>query len=218
MASRPGELKLTGAVLADIYLGKIQNWSDPAIKAINAGLALPDLKITVVHRSDGSGSTFNWTSFLSAVSPDWKTKYGADTLISWPLGANAEGSSGMVARSRRPRAPSAMSNMARSRAPLSIMPRSRIRAGQFVKPEPAAFEAAAAKARLGIGQGLLSLARRYAEREAAYPITAVTFVLMRRRRPRHRGSTRRSGSSATRWTRARADAARLGYVPLPERS
>jgi phosphate transport system substrate-binding protein len=76
----PGELRLSGAVLADIYLGKIRNWSDPGIRTLNPGLALPDLEIIVVHRTYDSGSTFHWTSFLSRTSAEWKSRYGAATL------------------------------------------------------------------------------------------------------------------------------------------
>ena len=77
----PGELRLSGAVLADMFLGKIRNWSDPAIAALNPALALPDLAIVVVHRTYDSGSTFHWTSFLSRESPEWKSRFGAATLI-----------------------------------------------------------------------------------------------------------------------------------------
>ncbi len=82
----PGALKLDGATLANIFLGKIAKWNDPAIAALNPGLALPDQKITIVHRSDGSGTSFNFTNYLSKVSPEWKSKIGEGTTVQWPAG------------------------------------------------------------------------------------------------------------------------------------
>ena len=93
----PGAIKLTGPLLADIYLGKIQSWSDPAIKALNPDLKLPDAKIAVVHRSDGSGTTYNFTDYLSKVSPQWREKVGSDLLVTWPTGTGAKGNDGVVA-------------------------------------------------------------------------------------------------------------------------
>ena len=91
------KLHLTGAVLANIYLGQITNWSDPAIKKLNKKLNLPDLKITVVHRSDGSGDTFAFTDYLSKVSPKWKSQVGNATTVSWPTGVGGNGNSGVAA-------------------------------------------------------------------------------------------------------------------------
>ncbi len=83
----PGQLKLDGQVLGDIFLGKITKWSDPAIKALNVGVALPDADIAVVRRADGSGTTFNFTNYLSRVHPEWKAKVGEGTAVNWPVGA-----------------------------------------------------------------------------------------------------------------------------------
>jgi len=91
-----GRLKLNGAVLADIYLGKITNWNDARIRAINAGRNLPDLKITPVYRSDGSGTTYNFTDYLSAVSKDWSSKVGRNTAVNFPTGVGARGSAGVA--------------------------------------------------------------------------------------------------------------------------
>jgi phosphate transport system substrate-binding protein len=212
---KPGELKLTGAVLADIYLGKIQNWNDAAIKASNAELTLPDLRITVVHRSDGSGSTFNWTTFLSAASEDWKTKYGADTLISWPLGADAEGNSGMAAKVKE--TPGAIGYLEYGQTIRASLNYAAVQNpdGHFVKPEPAAFQAAASTVDWANAKDFyVSLVN--AEGKESYPITAVTFAVMRTTPP----STSRLNQAL--WFfdyglgRGGADAATLGYVPLPE--
>ena len=96
-----GKLILTGPVIADIYLGKIKKWNDPAIEKLNAGLKLPDMNITVVHRSDGSGTTFTFTNYLSKVSPEWKEKVGSNTSVAWPVGVGGKGSEGVASYVQR---------------------------------------------------------------------------------------------------------------------
>ncbi|MGZ2424233.1 phosphate ABC transporter phosphate-binding protein [Rhizobium laguerreae] len=91
-----GRINLTGPLLANIYLGKIQSWADPAIKAINPEISLPDQKISPVSRKDGSGTTFMFTEFLSSASPEWKAAHGADTLIAWPVGTSVEGTGDLI--------------------------------------------------------------------------------------------------------------------------
>ena len=91
-----GQLRFTGPLLADIYLGKIKKWNDPALAAANPGVQLPDLAITVVHRSDGSGTTFNWVNYLSKISPEWKEKVGEGTSVSWPTGVGGKGNEGVA--------------------------------------------------------------------------------------------------------------------------
>ena len=93
---KPGELALDGATLANIFLGKITNWDDPAIKKLNPKVKLPTQAIAVVHRSDGSGTTFNFTNYLSKVSADWKTKVGENTAVEWPVGIGAKGNEGVA--------------------------------------------------------------------------------------------------------------------------
>ncbi len=91
-----GQIKLTGAVLADIFLGKIRHWSDPAIANLNRGVTLPATKITVVHRADGSGTTFLFTDYLSKVSPAWKQQVGAEAAVAWPTGTGGKGNEGVA--------------------------------------------------------------------------------------------------------------------------
>ena len=93
---QPGKLRLTGPVLADIYAGKIKAWNDPAIAKINAGVTLPSASITVVHRSDGSVTTFNFTHYLGQVSPAWKAGPGEGTTVSWPAGVGGKGNEGVA--------------------------------------------------------------------------------------------------------------------------
>lgn len=211
----PGGLQLSGEVLADIYLGKIQSWSDPAILALNQGLKLPDLKITVVHRADGSGSTFNWTSFLSAASPEWQSKYGADTLISWPLGTSVERSSGIVGAVKATKGAIGYVEYGQVVRAELIYATVKNRAGKFIRPEPESFAIAAAKAPWSADNGFhLSLVDS-AEADA-WPITAVTYILMRR----DPDSVSRARQAL--WffnhalTRGAADAHALNYVPLPD--
>src|SRR5579885_1255624 len=92
----PGQLKFTGAVLADIYLGKITKWNDAALTTLNPEVNLPDSRITVVHRADGSGTTYIWTDYLSKVSPEWKTKVGTNTAVNWPVGLGGKGNEGVA--------------------------------------------------------------------------------------------------------------------------
>src|SRR5215469_3640959 len=92
---KPGELVLDGPTLAEIFLGKITKWDDAAIKKLNPNAKLPSEAISVVHRADGSGTTFNFTDYLSKVSPDWKSKVGSDTAVEWPVGVGAKGNEGV---------------------------------------------------------------------------------------------------------------------------
>ena len=93
---RPGNIRLTGPLLADVFLGKVTRWSDASIKALNPSLTLPDAPIAVIHRSDGSGTTFNFTDYLSKVSPEWKLRVGAALLVPWPTGTGAKGNDGVA--------------------------------------------------------------------------------------------------------------------------
>lgn len=139
----PGSLRLTGPLLADIYLGKIQSWSDPAIKAVNPDLTLPDLRISVVHRKDGSGSTFVFTEYLSAVSGEWKAKYGANTLISWPLGTDAEGTQNLIQAVHDTKGAIAYAESGQAQRANLAYALIENRSGKFVKPEPEGVQAAA---------------------------------------------------------------------------
>jgi phosphate transport system substrate-binding protein len=102
-------MKLDGPLLADIFLGKVTMWNDPRIVELNGGLKLPAKKITIVHRSDGSGTTFNFVNFLSKVSPEWKTKVGEGTAVKWPTGIGGKGNEGVARTSSRSTAASATS-------------------------------------------------------------------------------------------------------------
>jgi phosphate transport system substrate-binding protein len=208
-----GELKLTGPLLADIFLGKISKWSDPALAAHNPSAKLPDAPIAVIHRSDGSGTTFNFTDYLSKVSPEWKLRAGTALLISWPVGTGAKGNEGAA------RAVQTMKNSIgyveyaqASQLGLSTL-QIQNRAGKFVKPEPASFQAAASSGDFAGSKDFYALLTDSPGKDA-YPITATVFALL----PKP-GSPARTGATLDffKWCLEHGSntASRLGYVPLP---
>ena len=140
----PGKLRLTGSLLADIFLGKIAKWNDPAIAALNPGLALPDQKITVVHRSDGSGTTFNFVNYLSKVSPEWKDKVGEGTSVQWPAGIGGKGNEGVTAYVKQVKG--GIGYVELSYALQNKLAHASLKnaAGRFVQPSEESFAAAAA--------------------------------------------------------------------------
>ena len=210
----PGELKLTGALLADIYLDKVQTWSDPAIKALNPNLKLPNAKIAAVRRSDGSGTTFNFTDYLSKVSPQWREKVGADLLVSWPTGAGARGNEGVSLAVRQ--TGNSIGYLEYAQAVKTKLSAAAIqnRAGRFVHPDPQSFQAAAASADWAKASDF-DLLMTDAPGENAYPIVATVFILMHKATPPRRA---RTALDFFKWSleKGAKDAAELGYVPLPQ--
>jgi phosphate transport system substrate-binding protein len=209
-----GQLKLTGPVLAGIFLGRISRWSDPAIATLNAGLALPDAPIAVIHRSDGSGTTFNFTDYLSKVSAEWKVKAGAALLVHWPTGSGSKGNEGVANAVRTVRNSIGYVEYAQASRMGLAYAQIQNRAGRFVRPGPAGFRAAARNADWDEAQHFHLLLTDGAG-EDAYPITASVFVLMRRSASRSRT---RAALDFFRWSLEHGanTAASLGYVPLRE--
>src|SRR5512143_1986177 len=143
---KPGDLKLTGPVLADIYLGKITKWRDPAIVKLNPGVNLPASEITVVHRSDGSGTTFIWVNYLSKVSPEWKQKVGEGTSVAWPAGVGGKGNEGVAAYVQRVKGSIGYVEYAYALQNKMTHAQVQNREGSFVQPSAESFKAAAAGA------------------------------------------------------------------------
>jgi phosphate transport system substrate-binding protein len=175
---QPGQLKLTGKVLAEIYLGKVEKWNDPAIAALNPGLALPNLAITVVHRADGSGTTWIFTNYLSKASPEWKEKVGSDTSIKWPTGVGAKGNEGVSANVKN-LAEGAIGYVEFAYALQTKMCHAQLqnRAGQFVEPTFETFSSAAAGADWKNAPGMYMVLTDQPG-EKSWPITGASFILI----------------------------------------
>ena len=171
----PGQLKLSGQVLGDIYLGKITKWNDPAIKALNPGLALPDADIAAVRRADGSGTSFIFTNYLSKVSPEWKSKVGEGTAVNWPVGAGGKGNEGVAAFVNR--LPNSIgyveyAYVKQNKMNYALMQNA---AGTFVAPDDSAFKAAAAGA--DWSKSFYQILTNQPGKDA-WPLTGATFILM----------------------------------------
>jgi phosphate transport system substrate-binding protein len=174
---KANELKLTGAVLADIYLGKITKWNDKAIAALNPEMKLPSLAIASVHRADGSGTTFVFTDYLGTQSPEWKDKVGSSTSVSWPVGAGAKGSDGVAGTVRQ--IPGGIGYDESAYVEQNHLTTAMIqnKAGKFVAPTMAAFEASAASADWSkVKNFAIDLNDQVGD--ASWPIESATFVLL----------------------------------------
>ena len=171
----PGQLRLTGAVMADIFLGKITRWDDAAIKALNPSLALPDQAITVVRRADGSGTTFIWTNYLSKVSREFKDTIGEGTAVSWKVGAGGKGNEGVSAMVRQ--LPGALGYVEYAYVKQTKMNWVNVQnaAGTWVAPTEDAFKAAAANA--DWNKTYYQILTNQAGKEA-WPISGATFILV----------------------------------------
>ena len=173
----PGELKLTGQVLADIYLGKVKKWNDPAITALNPSAKLPDTDITVVHRADGSGTTFIFTNYLSKVSPDWKAKVGESTSVSWPTGIGGKGNEGVAAQVQRLRGSIGYVEYAYAKQNKMTHMQMKNRNGNFVQPSEKTFQAAAAGADWKNAPGFYEILTDEPGADS-WPITGASFILI----------------------------------------
>jgi phosphate transport system substrate-binding protein len=212
---QPGQLKFTGSLLADIFLGKVNKWNDPAITALNPGVSLPDQGIVVVHRSDGSGTTFNFANYLSKVSDDWKTKVGADTAIAWPSGVGGKGNEGVASFVHQ--VPGAIGYVEYAYALQNKMAYGQVQnaAGNFITPSAESFQAAAASADWTSVKDF-NLVMTNAPGKNAYPITATTFALMYKK-PKDANQTK-TALTFFKWSyeNGQKQAAALDYVPLPD--
>ena len=211
----PGAMKLDGAVLADIFLGKVAKWNDPAIAELNGGLALPDLKITVVHRSDGSGTSFNFTNYLSKVSPEWKAKVGEGTSVQWPAGVGGKGNEGVAAYVKQIKGGVGYVEYAYALQNKLSFSRMKNAAGNFVQPRDETFSAAAATADWTSAKDF-NVIMTNAPGAQAWPITATTWAIMYKK-PKDAGRSR-AALDFFKWSfeQGQAQAASLDYVPLPD--
>lgn len=173
----PGQLKMTPDVLAHIYLGKTVKWNAPEIAALNPGVKLPDEDITVVHRSDGSGTTFVWTDFLSKTNPEFKTTVGAGTAVKWPAGVGGKGNEGVAANVQRIKG--AIGYVEYAYAKRNKMSHTQVKNhdGLFVQPDDETFKAAAAGADWVKTQGMAVLLTNQPGK-TSWPITSASFIIM----------------------------------------
>lgn len=173
----PGQLKFTPEVIAAIYLGKITKWNDPQITALNPGVKLPGSDITVVHRSDGSGTTFLWTDFLSKTSPDFKDVVGAGTAVKWPAGVGGKGNEGVAANVQRIRGSIGYVEYAYAKKNKMSHTQLKNSAGEFVQPDDDSFKAAAAGAEWAKAPGM-GVVLTNQPGKASWPITGASFILV----------------------------------------
>ena len=208
----PGQLKLNGQVLGDIYLGKITKWTDPAIKALNPSLPLPDAAIAPVRRADGSGTSFIFTNYLSKVNPEWKSKVGEGTAVNWPAGAGGKGNEGVAAFVNR--LPNSIGYVEYAYVKQSKMVYAQMQnaAGNFVAPDDVAFKAAAAGAEWS--KSFYQILTNQSGKDA-WPITGATFILMHKvqDKPAEAGAALKFFEWAYKNGDKTADD--LDYVPMP---
>lgn len=208
----PGQLKLTGAVLGDIYLGKITKWNDAAITALNPGLALPDGTIAPVTRADGSGTSFLFTNYLSKASAEWKAKVGEGTAVKWPTGVGGKGNEGVSAFVQR--LPNAIGYVEYAYAKQNKMSFVQLKNkdGNFVAPDDDTFKAAAAGA--DWSRSFYQVLTDQAGKDS-WPITGATFILMHKAQDKPAAAT--AALKFFDWAYKQGDTAavELDYVPLP---
>jgi phosphate transport system substrate-binding protein len=210
-----GELVLSGELLADIYLGKVTKWDDAAIAKLNPKLKLPSAAITVVRRSDGSGTTFNFTDYLAKASPDWKTKVGMGTAVEWPVGVGAKGNEGVAGNISQTKNAIGYVEYAYAKQNKLTYASMINKAGKTVQPTVAAFQAAASNADWAKAPGYYVILTDQPG-EASWPITAATFILM------HKAPTDKAASAEAikffTWAFEKGGkmAEELDYIPMPE--
>jgi phosphate transport system substrate-binding protein len=210
----PGKLKLTGPVLADIYQGKIKTWNDPAIVKINPGVTLPAAAIATVHRSDGSGTTFNFTHYLSQVSPAWKSGPGEGKTVAWVGGVGGKGNEGVAAYVKQ--LPNSIGYVEYAYVMQNGMTYALVQnaGGNFVAPSADSFAAAAATADWAHAQDF-SLVMTNAAGANAYPIAATTFILVHKQPKDKAKSDAALAFFKYALNSGQAEAKKLDYVPLP---
>ena len=211
---KPGELKLSGQVLGDIYLGKITKWNDAAIVALNPGVALPDAAIAPVRRADGSGTTFGFTNYLSKVNPEWKSKVGEGTAVNWPTGAGGKGNEGVAAFVGR--LPNSIGYVEYAYVKQNKMTYAKLQnaAGNFVSPDDDNFKAAAAGAEWE--KSFYQILTNQPGKDA-WPITSATFILMNKTQDKPAQAT--TALKFFDWAYKNGDktAGDLDYVPMPDK-
>jgi phosphate transport system substrate-binding protein len=209
-----GQIVLDGKTLADIFMGKIAKWNDPAIKKLNPKLPLPNMAILTVHRSDGSGTTFNFTDYLGKVSPEWKSSIGSDTAVNWPNGAGGKGNAGVAGTVSQTVGSIGYVEYAYAMQNNLTYTDLINREGQRVKPSMEAFQSAAANADFSKVQDFYLILTNQGGAKS-WPITAATYMLMRKDYPADKNKSILKFLDYALHD-GQADAQKLDYVPFPD--
>jgi len=213
---QPGDLVLDGPTLAKIFLGEVKTWNDAAIQKLNANVKLPNQAIAIVHRSDGSGTTYNFTYYLSEVSPDWKTKVGINTAVEWPGGLGAKGNEGVANNVARTKGSIGYVEYAYAKQNKLIYAKMVNKDGKVVTPSSETFQAAAANADWNSkpGYGVILANQPGA---TSWPMTAATWILLYKK-PQDPTATAEALKFFA-WSYAKGDkmADELDYVPMPDK-
>jgi len=211
----PGKLKLDGPTMAKIFMGEIKTWNDPAIAALNPGMKLPEGAITVVRRSDGSGTSYNFTNYLAKVSPEWKEKFNFGTTVNWPVGVGGKGNEGIAAYVKQIKGSIGYVEYAYALTNKMTHVQLKNAAGNFVQPEAKSFQAAAATADWKSAKDF-NLLMTNAPGADAWPITATTWIVMYKEPKNEERS--KVAFDFFKWSleHGQKDAAALDYVPVPD--
>ncbi|MGB6976770.1 MAG: phosphate ABC transporter substrate-binding protein PstS, partial [Gammaproteobacteria bacterium] len=212
---KAGQIKLSGTVLADIYLGKIKKWNDAAIVKLNPGITLPDQAITVVHRSDGSGTTFLFTNYLGKVNKTWQTQVGSDAAVAWPVGIGGKGNEGVAAYVQRLKGAIGYVEFAYAQQNQLAYLQLQNKSGNFVMPNTETFKAAAANADWQHAPSFNKILTDM-DGKTSWPITGATFILMhvQQDQPEHAKAVLQFFAWAYR--QGDAMALTLNYIPMPK--
>ncbi|WOJ89742.1 phosphate ABC transporter substrate-binding protein PstS [Methylocapsa polymorpha] len=212
---KPGEIVLDGPTLAKIFLGGIKTWDDPAIKKLNPGVKLPSAAIAVVHRSDGSGTTFNFTNYLAKVSPDWKSAVGENTAVEWPVGIGAKGNEGVANNVVQTQGSIGYVEYAYAKQNNLTFTKLINAAGKSVAPTIPAFQAAAANADWAHAPSFYQILTNQPG-AASWPITAATFILIPKQPSDPAAAAEALKFFGWAFAKGAKAAEELDYIPLPD--
>jgi phosphate transport system substrate-binding protein len=214
---KPGELRITGPVMAEVFLGNINRWNDPKLAALNPGKALPNTEITVVHRADGSGTTFNWTDYLATVSPEWLQRAGRGATIKWPAASSVggKGNEGVAANVNRIKGSIGYVEYAYVKKNNMTFLQLQNKAGRWVSPDDLTFAAAADGADWFSvsGMGLSIVDQRNSN---AWPVSSASFIIMYKDPADKKASQEVLKFFDWAFKNGKKDAIDLDYVPLPD--
>lgn len=211
---KPGQLKLSGELLAQIFIGKVRKWNDAKIKVLNPGLNLPDLAITVVHRADGSGTTWIFTNYLDKVSAKWHKKVGTDKAVSWPVGVGGKGNEGVAAYVGRINGSIGYVEFAYALQNHLTHVMLKNKSGRFVAPTISSFRSAAANADWAHAPGFY-LVLTYQPGADSWPITGASFILVHKQQKNAQKAKAMLKFFSWCYAHGGAIAEKLDYVPMP---